>query len=196
MIAPVAIRRGLHAAHAILTLVLAATGLLLAFPELRSAVTGGYGGLLVDLHLWGGVLFAASPLLALLLARPHLVEELRRRLGPPDPWRWRKTHIVLSIVVVAGLSVSGAAMWLDTSLPTAAADLARFSHEAFTVVVLVALPVHLVAARAALAQRVRRWLGLEPDIDELFDFDEPDPAADSKAGHGPAAGSTPRADDA
>jgi cytochrome b subunit of formate dehydrogenase len=195
VIAPVAIRRGLHAAHAVLTLVLAATGLMLAFPELRSAVTGGYGGLLVDLHLWGGVLFAVSPLLALAVARPHLVEELRRRLGPPDPWRWRKTHIVLSIALVAGLSVSGAAMWLDASLPTAAADLARFSHEVLTVVILVALPVHLVAARVALVQRVRRWLGLEPDVDELFDFDEADPEGASNAASAPPDGPPPRAHD-
>lgn len=171
-VAAAGVRRGLHALHAWLVLLLVATGVLLAFPDLRASVTGGYGQLLVDVHLWGGVAFALSPLLALALARAHLVEELQRRLGPPDPWGWRKTHIVLSIVIVAGLSLSGVALWLDAHLSIAMADLARLSHEVLTVLVVLSLPVHLVAARRAIVQRVQRWLGREPDVDALFDLDD------------------------
>jgi cytochrome b subunit of formate dehydrogenase len=171
------VRRGLHAAHAITTLLLVATGLLLEFPELRLVSTGGYGQTIVALHRWGGVAFAAAPLLALGLAASALAEELRRRLGPPDPWRWRKTHIVLTLVAVPALSASGFALWLDDALPRGVVDAARTVHVALTWMLIAALPVHLIAARRKIVQRVRGWLGLEPPIDAFFADDEEDERA-------------------
>ena len=49
---PGAVRRALHAAHALTSVLLIATGLLLGYPDLRSALVGGYGRQILDGHLW------------------------------------------------------------------------------------------------------------------------------------------------
>lgn len=165
-------RRALHATHAFATLALLATGLLLEFPDLRSVAVGGYGHRILSIHLVAGAGFALLPLVALALARHGLVEDLRRRLGPPDPWRWRKSHIVGSLVAVLLLSASGAAMWADELLPGAAAETARVIHVVFTAVIGFTLGVHLVMARRKIVARALSWLGRRESHEASFDFDE------------------------
>lgn len=157
-----------------LLLLLLATGVLLFFPELRGAAIGGYGQRILDLHLWGGVIFAVAPLLAAALVARALVEDVRRRLGPPDPWGWRKTNIVLSLAASAGLVVSGFAIWFDDVLPRAFGEPMHWIHDALTVVLGAALPIHIVMSRRKIASRVREWLGLAPPPPEPFDFEDED----------------------
>jgi len=171
-VVPSYVGRVLHATHAVATLVLLATGLLLEFPELRSLAIGGYGQRIVTIHLVAGGAFALLPLVALGLARAALVEDLRRRLGPPDPWCWRKSHIAASLVAVALLSASGAMMWADALLPVAAGDAARVVHVVFTAGIGISLLVHLVMARRKIVARVKGWLGRDKPPDGFFDLDE------------------------
>ncbi len=114
-VVPSYVGRALHATHAVATLVLLATGLLLEFPELRSLAIDGYGQPIITIHLVVGGAFALLPLVALGIARAALVEGLRRRLAPPEPWRGRKSHIAAFLVVVALLFASGAVMWAGAS---------------------------------------------------------------------------------
>lgn len=170
---PAHLRRLLHAVHAVTVLILLATGILLYFPELRGAVIGGYGQRVLDFHLWAGVAFAAAPVVVWMLAARPLAEDVRRRLGPPDPWGWRKAHIVLTLVACAGLVISGFAVWFEPSLPRAFAEPSHWVHDALTAVLAVALPVHLVASRRKIVSRVREQLGLAPPPPP-FDFEDDD----------------------
>jgi cytochrome b subunit of formate dehydrogenase len=171
-ISPTRVRRTLHATHAAATLALLATGLFLEFPELRSVAVGGYGHRIASIHLFAGASFVVLPLVALALARSALIEDLRLRLGPPDPWRWRKSHIVSSLVAVTLLSLSGIVMWTDERLPSAVGDAARLAHVALTVLIGASLCVHLVVARRKIVARVRRSLGRDEDPDGFFELDE------------------------
>jgi cytochrome b subunit of formate dehydrogenase len=168
---PIHLRRALHTAHAIASILLLGTGLLLEFPELRGLSIGGYGGRVVSIHLWVGVAFMLVPLAALALAGRPLVEDLRRRLGPPDPWRWRKSHITGSIVTVVVFSVSGIILWGDDWFPLALWDASRTAHIAFTVLISISLPIHLVAARRKMLARAKEMLGLAESPDSFFDED-------------------------
>lgn len=171
------VRRALHATHAVATLLLLGTGLLLEFPELRARFVGGYGTRIVTIHLWAGAAFAGIPLLALAISYRGLLEDLRRRLGPPDPWGFRKSHIVVSLGAGFLLSLTGLILWRDTLFPVSVGDGSRWIHLALTVVIAVEIPVHLFAARRKIRQRVREWLGREEPPDSFFDFDS-DPGAD------------------
>jgi cytochrome b subunit of formate dehydrogenase len=170
---PHGVRRALHWTHAGTTLLLLATGLLLEFPELRRFATGGYAIRLVSLHSWSGVAFALAPVAALALAGRALIGELLRRLGPPDPWRWREYHLAGSIAATGALSASGVLLWIgDAWLPIGLWDASRGVHVAAGWAIAVSLPLHLVAARHKIRARIRAELGLaEPDA--LLDI-EPD----------------------
>ena len=90
----------LHAAHALTSLLLIATGLLLGYPDLRSALVGGYGRQILDGHLWIGWAYLGAPVVAGAVAGRPLLRDLARRLGPPDPpFVWRKLHIVASLAM-------------------------------------------------------------------------------------------------
>ncbi len=166
------VRRVLHATHAVATVALLATGLLLEFPELRGLAIGGYGRSVVFVHLGAGGFFAGLPLLALAVAHRALLEELRRRLGPPDPWRWRKSHIVGSLAAVALLSGSGVLLWGDAHVSVFVGDASRAVHVALTVLIAVTLPIHLAMARRKILARVKEWLGGAGPADGFFDPDE------------------------
>lgn len=170
------IRRLLHAVHALVVLLLIATGVLLYSPELRSAAIGGYGQRILDLHLWAGVVFGVAPIVAAVLVGRALLEDVRRRLGPPDPWGWRKTNIVLSLAASVILVLSGVAIWFDDALPRAWGEPLHWLHDALTVVLIVALPIHISMSRRKIVSRVREWLGLAPPPPEPFDFEDEDEA--------------------
>ena len=166
------LRRLLHGTHAAATVILLGTGLLLEFPELRSLAIGGYGRIVVLVHLVAGGVFALLPLLALAVAHRALLEELRRRLGPPDPWRWRKSHIVGSLVAATLLSASGVLLWGDAHVSVHVGDASRAVHVALTVLIAATLPIHLAMARRKILARVKEWLGGAGPADGFFDPDE------------------------
>ena len=118
----VAIRRAFHHLYTLAALLLIATGLLLAEPDLRARLVGGYGREILDLHIWVGVGFIVIPVLALLAAARPLGRHLRRRLGPPDGVTWRKIHTVFTLVAGAALGLSGLLLWLDPGMPLALVD--------------------------------------------------------------------------
>ena len=168
------IRRALHTGHVLATFVLLATAALLEWPELRARVIGGYGATVVSVHLWAAVVFMAAPVLAMALASRKLLDDLRHRLTLHGPWpgRWRKTHIVLSIVATVVLSASGIALWADDYVPRGLWDLSRSGHVVFSVVIAAALPIHLVYERRRIVGRLREMVGLgaepghEPGLEE------------------------------
>lgn len=168
---PTRIRRALHTAHALASILLLATGLLLEFPELRGLSIGGYGSRVISIHLWAGAVFALAPLAAILLAGRPLLEDLRRRLGPPDPWRWRKSHITGSIIMVTVFTVSGIILWGDDWFPLALIDVSSTAHVALTVVISVSLPIHLIVARRKMLARAKEMLGLAESPDSFFEED-------------------------
>jgi len=172
----------LHATHAVATLLLLGTGLLLEFPELRARSIGGYGSRIVTIHLWAGAAFAGAPLLALALSWRGLVEDLRRRLDPSERWGWRQGHIAGSVAATFLLSLTGLLLWRDSLFPVLVGDGSRWIHLGLSVAIAVALPVHLVLARRKLRQRVREWLGREDPPDSFFDFDADD---DTDSSRGP-----------
>lgn len=158
------IRRALHTGHVLATFVLLATAALLEWPELRARVIGGYGATVVSVHLWAAVVFMAAPVLAIGLAARKLLDDLRHRLTLHGPWpgRWRKTHIVVSIVATLVLSASGIVLWADDYVPRGLWDLSRTGHVVFTVVIAAALPIHLVYERRRIVGRMREAVGLAP----------------------------------
>lgn len=168
------VRRGLHAAHAVMALALLATGLLILWPELRSRTLGGYGREVGEIHIYLGLAFAIAPLLAWLLAPRGLLANLWEQIDASGlRSRWRRTHIVVSIIASPALTLSGLVLWLGDDLPIVVWDGADLVHVVCHWVVTISLPLHVVVARRKIAERVRLMLGGEPP--ELFEFtDDPD----------------------
>jgi hypothetical protein len=146
------------------TLALLATGALLEWPELRARLIGGYGTTVVTAHLWSAALFVVAPVLALALSHRPLLHDLHRRLTLRGPWpgTWRKSHIALSFAGGLVLTLSGVALWADDYVSRGVWDLSRTGHVVFTVLIAVAIPIHLFKARERMAKVLREWLGLAP----------------------------------
>jgi cytochrome b subunit of formate dehydrogenase len=172
---PAYVRRALHVAHALTSVALIATGLLIEWPELRARVVGGYGLQLSEWHRWSGVPFIVAPLLSLAVAWRPLVRDLRRRLGPPDPISWTKLHIVSSLVLTFLLSLSGVLLWIDPDVPVVFFDATLQVHIVTTWLLIGSLPIHLVVARRRSVEVVAVALGLRepPELGFPLD-DEPD----------------------
>ncbi len=170
---PGSVRRALHAVHALTSLLLVGTGVLIHWPELRAELVGGYGLAIAGLHEWTGLVFIIAPLLSLALAARPLVRDLGARLGPPDPPSWRKLHIVLTLFMTALLALSGVALWKQEHLPVRAADLALDVHIWLSWGIAVSIPVHLFAARRKIVEIVAIRLGLRPPPEIEPYFDEP-----------------------
>jgi cytochrome b subunit of formate dehydrogenase len=159
-----AVRRGLHLVHAGSALFLLATGVLLAAPDLRARLVGGYGRQLASSHDVGAWAFLLAPALAIALAARPLARDLRARLGPPPEGpSWQKVHIVLSLVLSLLLAASGVALWNTASLTGPWYDVALETHVAASWALGVAIPLHLVAARRKLVARAREILAGGPD---------------------------------
>lgn len=161
------VRRGLHATHALTSLILLATGVLLWEPDLRARLVGGFGREILQAHMWAGWVFIAAPGLAGLLAARLLLGDLTRRLGPPDGLTWKKFHIVTSLVLGGVLSATGVLLWIDLDLSVAWLDRLADLHLAATWVLAATLPLHLFSARRKILARIRDPRGasfvLDPD---------------------------------
>ncbi len=164
----VSIRRALHVVHALTALALLATGLLIGFPDLRARLLGGYGRELAEIHVWTGIAFIAAPALALAAVGPSMYRDLVRRLGPPDPFTWKKLHIILTLAGGLLLTASGLLLWLDTGLPLVVSDVALEVHEVLTYMLAAAIPVHLFAGRRKIVERARALVGRGPRFECEF----------------------------
>jgi len=165
---PIGIRQTIHHVYTLAAIALLVTGALLAWPDVRAAVLGGYGRETLDVHLWAGWITIGLPALVLLAARP-IWRDLVRRLGPPDGITWRKINITLSLVAGVLLAVTGVLLWLDLGLSLAAIDAALFIHDALSWLILGALVVHIVAAWRKTVVRTQEIFGLESE--PLFRFE-------------------------
>jgi cytochrome b subunit of formate dehydrogenase len=169
-------RRLLHALHAWTTLALLATGFLIQWPDLRALVVGGYGRELATLHVWVGWVFTFAPPLALALSPRPLLADVARRFDPLEASRWRKAHVVITLVAGGLLGVTGVILWWPDdfgALPLATLDRSLDLHIAASWIFAVSLPLHLWVARREIWERVRLLLGGEPP--PLFEFaDDPD----------------------
>ncbi len=157
-----AARRALHAANALTTVALLGTGLLISYPEARGWLVGGYGHQILELHLGFGWAYLASLLLIPALAPAALLDDLRRRLGPPDPLlTWKKIHLVTTLFAAGLAASSGLLLWLEPGAPAAAQDAALGVHVVVSWVLLVSIPVHLALARGKIVARTREILGID-----------------------------------
>ena len=157
------VRRGLHHVHAVATLLLLASGWLVADADLRARLVGGYGREILQAHVWIGWALLAAPILALALAQRPLLRDVMRRLGPPDPvWTWRKVHLVGAAVLWALLIGTGVILWADVDLSRRGLDAALEIHVAATWAVVISIPLHLALARGKIAARTGELLGGQP----------------------------------
>jgi hypothetical protein len=168
---PIGIRRWIHHVYTVVAIVLLATGALLAWPDLRARLIGGYGRETLDVHLWAGWVMLGIPALFLLAVRP-IWRDLFRRLGPPDGITWRKINIVLSLAAGVLLALSGVLLWLDLGLSITAIDAWLFVHDALSWLIFGALVVHIAAAWRKTVVRTREILGLESEPAFPFEMDD------------------------
>lgn len=147
--------RALHAIHALGTLALLASGLLIQWPELRSWVVGGYGSAIARVHLWIGWAYLAAPALLLVVVAEPLRAELAQRLARSVRRSWASAHLLFTLAATALLGVSGILLLLDDWLPLHAWYAARSVHAWATWAVAATLLLHLVIAGRARAARER-----------------------------------------
>ena len=178
---PVVVRHALHHIYAATAIVLMITGVFLTLPDLRGRVIGGYGREILDLHLWVGWLFLATPPIAVVLGRSDLLAALRERLS--EGHAWRRFHMASVLIAGFVLGTTGIVLWLDLELSRTLADLVSNLHQWLSWFVIAELGVHVVAARRKTFERARMLLGLSPlgkgeDAEkELFDFADDDEAS-------------------
>ncbi|MBW2228900.1 MAG: cytochrome b/b6 domain-containing protein [Deltaproteobacteria bacterium] len=171
------VRRGLHGAHAATALALVLTGFLILYPDFRTRTVGGFGREIGAVHVYVGIVFGVAPLLAWLLAPRDLIRDAWQRATAVHAGAvWRRTHLFVSVSAGALLVLTGLIMWLGVDLSIAIWDAADLVHVYSHWVVTLGLPLHLVAARRKIAERLRLALGGEPP--ELFEFvDDPEDEA-------------------
>ena len=158
---PALARPLVHAIHLVTFLVLLGSGLLLLFPGLRAAVTGGYSLIIREVHRWGGVLYVIIPTWIIVQGG------VRRVLAPTGERTaratWQGLHVAVTIVIGAVFTVTGVAIWDRRLLPEAFVDGSVIAHDWLTYAALVLLTLHVFdvgvvallarfqAARAAVA---------------------------------------------
>lgn len=175
MLPPPTVRRLLHVAHALASLVLVATGFLIGWPDLRARIVGGYGRQLLDVHNWSGVLFMVAPALALAFSLRPLWSDLVRRLGPAGPGLWKRSHIAGSVIASFALSVSGILLWVDWDLPLAVLDASLAVHMWLAWLFAVVIPIHIVVSRRKIRARLMPPWGAAPHPEPGEGFPEGEP---------------------
>jgi cytochrome b subunit of formate dehydrogenase len=160
---PNRVRWAVHASHALLSLGLIATGLLIQWPGLRQTVVGGYGLQIARIHTWVGFAFILLPALLVSPFMRPIFRDLVRRLGPPDGVTWHKVHILLTLILSVLLAVSGIAVWPTLDLEIRWFDIALEVHIWVTWVFIASLLLHLVVARRRMGAAIRGLFGGAPD---------------------------------
>jgi len=151
---PALARPLLHTVHLVTFLVLLGTGLLLFIPGLRAAVTGGYSQLLRDSHRWGGVAFAALPLL--LIARFGVHSIFAAPAQRTVRSLWQGVHIGVTVLMGVVFTVTGFVIWAQRRVPESIADMSRTAHDWLTYAAVALLALHLLeVGAAAVAARLK-----------------------------------------
>ncbi len=159
---PFTVRLLLHWTHALMSIALIVTGLLISYPDLRGSLIGGYGREILEWHLWAGWISMGAPALAMALSARPILRELRRRLGPPDPpYAWRKIHIVATLVLTFLVGASGVVLWLDFDIPLAVVDATLEVHIIVTWILIFGIPLHVVLSWRKTVSRTREMLGID-----------------------------------
>ena len=158
---PALARPLVHAVHVVTFLVLLVTGVLLLFPGLRAAVTGGYSLILREIHRWGGVLY-------LILPTWIIVQGGARRVLAPAGERtaratWQGLHVAVTILVGDVFTLTGFAIWDKGLLPEALVDGSVVVHDWLTYAAITLLTLHVfdvgVVALLARIQAARVAVG-------------------------------------
>jgi cytochrome b subunit of formate dehydrogenase len=147
-------RRGLHGSNAALTLALLASGLLIAVPDLRGFLVGGYGREILDFHLWCGAVMLALPLMALGTGARPLLSDLLGRLRMAAS-AWRGLYVAASFALSLVAVVSGIVVWAPVELPLPILDASLAIHTWSSWGLAAAVAIHIVAARRRIVARVR-----------------------------------------
>ena len=155
-------RKSLHALHATNFLMLAATGLLFQFPEWRAALLGGYGMLLQDLHRWGGVIFAALPVIALAWVGRALWRDAWKRASRRKGRAVRRSNLWAAIAGAVGFTATGAILWWNPQGAPLLVDASLLVHQFLTYAALAILVAHLFWIRRLLWAKTRAALGFTP----------------------------------
>lgn len=144
----------LHTAHLLTFTVLLVTGLLLYVPGLRAAVTGGYSLLIRDTHRWGGVAFAALPVMIVLRfgVRNVFVPPAQRTLRT----FWQGLHVAITVLMAAVFTVSGFVLWGKRLVTESLLEASRSAHDGLTYVAAILVAAHLLeVGLAAVVARIR-----------------------------------------
>jgi cytochrome b subunit of formate dehydrogenase len=157
------VRRWVHRNNSTAAMILLTSGTFVAYPDFRTAVLGGHGQLLSDIHFFTGLAFVTAPLLALVWTRGSVTENLKKRLFGSGKVHWRRIHLGVVLFSCCLLAMTGPVMWLDSvqPLPVVLMDVLFLIHTSFAWVVGLALPLHLWMARRSIVRISKQWLGLK-----------------------------------
>ncbi len=155
------VRRWVHRISGSAALVLLTTGTLVALPDLRTAVIGGQGQVLSDIHLWLGLVFVSTPILALLYSKGSIAENIKKRVLSSKKIHWRRIHLSVALCSAFMLGLTGPIMWIDSiwEYPVVVMDAIFLVHLSLAWVVGLVLPVHLFMARKGIARVLISWFG-------------------------------------
>ena len=158
-IKPFEIRRWVHHTNGTAAVVLLITGTLITIPDLRTALVGGYGKIMSDIHSWTGLAFVCVPLFVLIFARDSLLTNLKKRIFDAKKIHWRRVHLSISLFSGTMLAVSGSLIWFDTvwELPIPLMDVLFLAHTTFAWAIGLALPVHLWVARRSIMRNTQKF---------------------------------------
>jgi Ni,Fe-hydrogenase I cytochrome b subunit len=143
-------------------MILLTTGTFVAYPDFRTAVMGGHGQLLSDIHFFTGMAFVVAPLMALLFTRGTVTENLKKRLLGSTKVHWRRVHLGISLLSCCVMAVTGPVIWLDSVQPMSVGlmDALFLLHTSFAWLLGLLLPMHLWMARRSIVRTGKQWLGL------------------------------------
>lgn len=157
------VRRWVHRISGSAALVLLITGTLVSLPDLRTALIGGQGQLLSDIHLWLGLVFVSTPIIALFYSKGSIIENIKKRIFASKKIHWRRIHLSLVMCATVLLGLTGPIMWIDSiwEYPVVVMDAIFLVHLSLAWVVGLVLPAHLYMARKGIARVLRNWFGLD-----------------------------------
>lgn len=161
---PIDVRRWVHRFVGAAALVLISTGTLVTFPDFRSAVIGGNGQLLSDMHMWIGFLFISAPIAALLIKGKDILSNLKKRIIDAKRMTWRRFHLTLTIISGSLMTITGGILLIDShivELSTFLMDIFFFLHLTGAWILGLTLPVHLFMSRRGIAHTLKKWLGMD-----------------------------------
>lgn len=153
----------IHRVNTTAILVLLFTGTLHTYPDVRSAIFGGYDRLVADVHIWAGAVFVCFPILALARTQGSLLKNLRVRILKDPNWHWRRLHLILTLIACCLQSSTGFVIWLDAQwpMPVSLVDSLFVIHRSVAWYLGLSLPLHLWMARQSIVKITRKLIGLE-----------------------------------